>query len=77
MQQMALWLGPTLCALSVVAGAFGAHGLKARLTADSLVLWETAARYLETGIPLNEATLDGVRRTGAERGVDVDALLAG
>jgi uncharacterized membrane protein YgdD (TMEM256/DUF423 family) len=46
MQQAALWVGPTLCALAVLAGAFGAHGLKARLTADSLALWETAARYL-------------------------------
>ena len=46
MQQASLWLGPALCALAVLAGAFGAHGLKARLTADSLALWETAARYL-------------------------------
>jgi uncharacterized membrane protein YgdD (TMEM256/DUF423 family) len=46
MQSAALWLGPTICALAVVAGAFGAHGLKSRLTTDSLALWETAARYL-------------------------------
>lgn len=38
--------GAVLCALSVVAGAFGAHGLKARLEPASLELWETAARYL-------------------------------
>ncbi len=38
-------LGALWCALSVAAGAFGAHGLKARLDADSLALWETAARY--------------------------------
>ena len=49
MQQAALWVGPALCALSVVAGAFGAHGLKARLTPDALALWETAARYLIYG----------------------------
>ena len=46
MQNAALWVGPALCALSVLAGAFGAHWLKARLTADALELWETAARYL-------------------------------
>jgi uncharacterized membrane protein YgdD (TMEM256/DUF423 family) len=46
MQQTALWIGPALCALAVLAGAFGAHGLKARLTPDALALWETAARYL-------------------------------
>ena len=46
MQHAALWVGPGLCALSVIAGAFGAHGLKARLTPDALALWETAARYL-------------------------------
>ena len=49
MQQVALWVGPALCALAVMAGAFGAHGLKARLTPDALVLWETAARYLIYG----------------------------
>ena len=46
MQQAALWVGPGLCALAVLAGAFGAHGLKARLSTESLALWETAARYL-------------------------------
>ncbi len=46
MQLASLWIGPALCALAVLAGAFGAHGLKARLTAESLALWETAARYL-------------------------------
>ncbi len=37
--------GAMCCALAVLAGAFGAHGLKARLDAESLALWETAARY--------------------------------
>ena len=46
MQQASLWIGPALCALAVLAGAFGAHGLKSRLTVESLALWETAARYL-------------------------------
>lgn len=38
--------GALCCALSVAAGAFGAHGLKGRLDADALALWETASRYL-------------------------------
>ena len=46
MGHASLWLGPALCALAVLAGAFGAHGLKARLGAEALALWETAARYL-------------------------------
>jgi len=42
-----LWIavGALVCALSVVAGAFGAHGLKGRLSPEALALWETAARY--------------------------------
>lgn len=39
-------LGALCCALAVIAGAFGAHGLKARLDAGSLELWKTAAQYL-------------------------------
>lgn len=31
--------------LAVVAGAFGAHGLKARLSADQLASWATASHY--------------------------------
>lgn len=38
--------GALCCAVSVAAGAFGAHGLRARLDPRSLELWETAARYL-------------------------------
>lgn len=46
MKNALLAIGPTLCALAVLAGAFGAHGLKSRLDAPALELWETAARYL-------------------------------
>lgn len=49
MGSAALWIGPALCALAVLAGAFGAHGLEARLGPRSLALWETAARYLMYG----------------------------
>ena len=41
-----LAIGPLLCAVAVLAGAFGAHGLKTRLDPGALVLWETASRYL-------------------------------
>ena len=37
------------CAVAVVAGAFGAHGLERHLEPASLALWETAARYLMYG----------------------------
>ncbi|MFQ5525805.1 MAG: DUF423 domain-containing protein [Thermoanaerobaculia bacterium] len=45
------WLvaGLACCAASVLAGAFGAHGLSARLDPRGVELWETAARYLMYG----------------------------
>ena len=45
------WLvvGLLMCAASVGAGAFGAHGLRSALDAEHLALWETAARYLMYG----------------------------
>lgn len=44
---MRLWivLGAVSAFLSVAAGAFGAHALKARLPADLLTIFETGARY--------------------------------
>ena len=41
------WLGIAALngALAVMAGAFAAHGLKARLSADALSVFETGARY--------------------------------
>jgi uncharacterized membrane protein YgdD (TMEM256/DUF423 family) len=38
-------LGALLACLAVGAGAFGAHGLRGRLTPDLLDVFETAARY--------------------------------
>jgi len=38
-------IGAALGAIGVALGAFGAHALKARLDADMLAVWETAARY--------------------------------
>ncbi|MCY3972408.1 MAG: DUF423 domain-containing protein [Acidobacteria bacterium] len=44
-----LFVGLLMCAASVAAGAFGAHGLRSALDAEHLALWETAARYLMYG----------------------------
>ena len=38
-------LGSLGMALAVICGAFGAHGLRDRLTPELLAVWETAARY--------------------------------
>lgn len=38
-------LGALAAALGVVLGAFGAHALKARLSADMLAVWQTAVQY--------------------------------
>ncbi len=40
-----LLLGAANSGLCVLLGAFGAHALKARLTADMLATWETAVQY--------------------------------
>jgi uncharacterized membrane protein YgdD (TMEM256/DUF423 family) len=45
MDRLFFGLGAVLAGLAVAAGAFGAHGLRARLDADMLVIFETAARY--------------------------------
>ncbi len=39
------FLGAVNAFLAVAAGAFGAHGLKQRLDADALAVYEVAARY--------------------------------
>jgi len=38
-------VGAVLGALGVAAGAFGAHGLKGRLTPEMLAVFETGVRY--------------------------------
>lgn len=57
---MWIGIGAGVCALSVLAGAFGAHGLKGRLDAPALELWETAARYfMYSGLGLIAVGLAG------------------
>lgn len=41
-----LALGAAFAACGVALGAFGAHGLKARLAAEQLAIWSTATQYL-------------------------------
>lgn len=45
MQQMMIFLAGVNGLIAVAAGAFGAHGLRAKLTHEALVVFETAARY--------------------------------
>jgi uncharacterized membrane protein YgdD (TMEM256/DUF423 family) len=45
MERTFLALGAVSGAISVAAGAFGAHALKARLAPDLLAVFETGARY--------------------------------
>lgn len=78
MGQTWIAFGALWCALSVAAGAFGAHGLKARLDADALALWETAARYfMYAGLGLFLTGL--AARAQPQQGFDLAAgsLLAG
>lgn len=73
-----IFLGAVLGAVSVIAGAFGAHALAARLGPRELQLWETAARYLMYGgLAMVLVGLFGAQ--GARRGVAAAGwcLLAG
>lgn len=45
MERTFLALGALSAGLAVVAGAFGAHGLRGRLSPDMMAVFETAARY--------------------------------
>lgn len=67
-------LGSLLMALGVIAGAFGAHGLRGRVTPRDLEVFETAVRYhLLHGLGL---LLVGVlRRQLAEVDIELPARL--
>lgn len=45
MERTFFGLGALLAGLAVAAGAFGAHGLRGRLDAEMLAVFETGARY--------------------------------
>jgi uncharacterized membrane protein YgdD (TMEM256/DUF423 family) len=40
-----LFLGALACLLAVLLGAFGAHALRGKLTADLLTVYQTAVQY--------------------------------
>jgi uncharacterized membrane protein YgdD (TMEM256/DUF423 family) len=44
--RLTLTLGAVYGLLAVSLGAFGAHGLRARVTPDYLAIWNTGAHYL-------------------------------
>lgn len=63
-------LGSLVAGLAVVAGAFGAHALRARLDPAMLQVFETAARYqLFHGLALIAAGLVAERRPARILGV--------
>ena len=45
MTKLALILGSINAMLAVILGAFGAHGLKGRLTEDLLAIYQTGVQY--------------------------------
>ena len=45
MARVFLTLAALLAALAVVLGAFGAHGLKSKLSPDMLAVFQTAVQY--------------------------------
>jgi uncharacterized membrane protein YgdD (TMEM256/DUF423 family) len=45
MQKIFLSLGSAAAAIAVVLGAFGAHALKEKLSAEQLLVFETGVRY--------------------------------
>jgi len=45
MERIFMTLGALLAGVAVAAGAFGAHGLRNRLTPEMLAVFETATRY--------------------------------
>lgn len=65
-------LGCVMAALAVALGAFGAHGLKSRVTEDLLVIFETGARYqmyhalalLAVGLALDRWPAGGIAVAG-------------
>ena len=72
-QSLAAPLGALLAGVAIAAGAFGAHGLKSRLTEQQLGWWHTGAQYhlahalalLALGLFLRVATPARPRLTSA------------
>lgn len=71
-------IGAVSAALAVIAGAFGAHALRARLDADLLAVFETGARYhMYHSLALIAAGLVAERRPGGDADLAGGLFLAG
>lgn len=71
-------IGAVSAALAVIAGAFGAHALRARLDPALLAVFETGARYhMYHALALVAAGLVAERRPGAAAGTAGGLFLAG
>lgn len=68
-----LWVGSVLGGLGVMLGAFGAHGLRARVSPERLANWHTATEYhlihalalLAVGLLLRQAPQAGAAASAA------------
>ena len=57
---VAAWVatGAAICGLGVLLGAFGAHGLRGRVTPEMVAVFETGVRYhLVHGLALHNGRL--------------------
>lgn len=78
MERTFLLLGALSGAIAVGTGAFGAHGLKARLAPDLLAIWDTGARYhLFHALALGLAAWAAARFPGAASSAAGWLFLAG
>jgi len=78
LSKRALILGTLMLALAVVFGAFGAHGLKATVSAEQLMVFETGVRYqFYHGFGLIMAAICAAVFPGLKLNVTVAAFMAG
>jgi len=78
MDRLLLALGAISAGVAVAAGAFGAHGLKARVSPEMLAVFETGARYqMYHALGLAAAAWAASRWPGAAAGWAGGLFLAG
>src|SRR5512134_3408538 len=71
-------IGAVSAALAVIAGAFGTHGLRARLEPAMLAVFETGARYhMYHALALIAVGLAAERRRGGAAGAAGGLFVAG
>lgn len=68
--------GAVLAGLGVLFGAFGAHALESRLSADDLTTWETGVRY-QIYHALGLLIVGVLRRRSGSPGLKVSATFFG